>query len=101
MARRKADKVDEMVSEMTAEVETTEQPVVKQDPHTKFKSVAQKRTEKALNAIKMVGQLSKNSTMHYEEEDVQKIHDALVMASAKMKEKMIVPEEEPEQQFVL
>ena len=45
--------------------------------HLKFRELAEKRTNKALASIKMIGNLSNRATYRYEDEEVRKIINAL------------------------
>lgn len=45
--------------------------------HTKFRELAEKRTNKALEAVRLIGNLSNRQTYVYEEAEVRKITKAL------------------------
>lgn len=45
--------------------------------HTKFRELAEKRTNKALEAVRLIGNLSNRQTYVYEEAEVRKIVKAL------------------------
>ena len=45
--------------------------------HTKFRELAEKRTNKALEAVRLIGNLSNRQTYIYEEAEVRKIVKAL------------------------
>lgn len=52
--------------------------------HTKFRELAEKRTNKALEAIRIVGNLSNRQTYVYEDAEVRKIVKALRDAVAEV-----------------
>lgn len=45
--------------------------------HAKFRELAEKRTNKALEAVRLIGNLSNRQTYAYEEAEVRKIMKAL------------------------
>lgn len=57
-------------------------PVV--DKSASFKTLASARTSKALNAIKIIGNLANKANYEYTDEQVQKILDALDTACAQV-----------------
>ncbi len=58
---------------------------MKPDRRSKFVELAEKRVNKALSQIKLIGNLSNRSNYSYTEEDVTKIHRALKKALDDMK----------------
>jgi hypothetical protein len=52
--------------------------------HVKFRELAEKRTSKALEAIRLIGNLSNRQTYIYEEAEVRKIVKALRDAVAEV-----------------
>jgi hypothetical protein len=52
--------------------------------HVKFRELAEKRTSKALEAIRLIGNLSNRQTYVYEEAEVRKIVKALRDAVAEV-----------------
>ena len=58
---------------------------MKPDRRNKFVDLAEKRVNKAIAQIKLVGNLSNRTNYSYTEEDVRKIHKALKKALDEMK----------------
>ena len=57
----------------------------KSDPREKFVELAEKRVNRALRDIKLIGNLSNKSNYSYTEQDVSKIYRALRSALSEMK----------------
>lgn len=53
--------------------------------HQKFKELAEKRVNRALKDIKLIGNLSNRSNYSYTDQDTKKIHAALKKALDEMK----------------
>lgn len=53
------------------------QMTVDERKHSKFRELAEKRTNKALEAVRLIGNLSNRQTYLYEEAEVRKIVKAL------------------------
>lgn len=66
------------------------------DPRERFKELAQRRTEKALSAIRMIGSIASNGKVEYTAEDVEKIHAALIKGADQMKARMAIIESSDE-----
>ena len=60
---------------------------MKPDPKEKFVELAEKRVNKTLKDIKLIGNLSNRSNYSYTEQDVKKIYGALTKAVDEMKSK--------------
>ena len=58
--------------------DTIETPV--EPKHEKFKALAEKRTNKALTSIRLIGNLSNRVIYRYEEQEIRKIIKALQSA---------------------
>ncbi|MBN8279237.1 MAG: hypothetical protein J0M16_01375 [Gammaproteobacteria bacterium] len=58
---------------------------MKADPREKFVELAQKRVNKAINDIRLVGNLSNRSNYSYTEQDSKKIYAALRRAVDEMR----------------
>jgi hypothetical protein len=58
---------------------------MKPDRRAKFVELAEKRVNRAIGQIKLVGNLSNRSNYSYTDEDVTKIHRALKKALDEMK----------------
>ena len=58
--------------------------MAKADPRAKFVELAEKRVTKALNDIRLIGNLSNRSNYCYTDEDAAKIHRALKKAIDEM-----------------
>ena len=56
-----------------------------------FKRLAQKRTEKILGDIRILGHCSSRYTYSYTEEDVNKIFTSIELALAKIKQEFLKP----------
>ena len=57
------------------------------DKRSKFKSLAEKRTQKALHAIYLIGNLSNTNNYEYSDEEVDKIINALENAVKNVKKR--------------
>jgi hypothetical protein len=53
------------------------QEIKKEDRASRFKRVAQRRTENALNSLRVLGNCANKSTYQYSEEDIGKIFRAI------------------------
>lgn len=59
--------------------------MVKADPREKFVDLAEKRVNKAIKDIKLIGNLSNRSNYSYTEKDSERIYKALKKAVDEMK----------------
>ena len=59
--------------------------MVKPDKRKKFVELAEKRVNKTLNDIRLIGNLSNRTNYAYEHEDIRKIYRALKSAIDEMK----------------
>ena len=67
----------------------------------KFKELAEKRTNKAITAIKVIGNLSNRNSYHYKDEEVKNIIKALRAAVSEVEGRFLKPEKEGSGNFVL
>jgi hypothetical protein len=67
----------------------------------RFKRVAEKRTQKILNMLRLLGNCGNKNNYKYSEEDVKKIFSAIEKEVSKTKEKFKFTEEEEEIDFKL
>lgn len=74
---------------------------MKPDRREKFVELAEKRVNKALMQIKLIGNLSNRSNYSYTEQDVAKIYKALKKSLDDMKTRFDSKGGEPENQFRL
>lgn len=58
---------------------------MKPDPREKFVELAQRRVNRAINDIRLVGNLSNRSNYSYTEQDIKKIYGVLRRAVDEMK----------------
>ena len=67
----------------------------------KFIELAEKRVNRAIKDIKLIGNLSNKSNYSYTDEDARKIHKALSQALQEMKSRFDSKGSEPDQLFKL
>ena len=69
--------------------------------HDKFREIAEKRTNRALEAIHRIGNLSNRQLYQWEEAEVRKILKALRDAVAEVEGKFASPRAKPDGRFKL
>lgn len=69
--------------------------------HTKFRELAEKRTNNALDAIRKIGNLSNRSVYEWEADEVKKIIKALKSAVSDIEGRFTSPEGKEDAKFEL
>ncbi len=71
------------------------------EKHTKFRELAERRTNQALEAILRIGKLSNRQLYEWEDTEVRKIAKALKNAVSEMEKKFASPKGVQEDKFTL
>jgi hypothetical protein len=85
--------------EMDAKVEDSASEVTSK--HEKFRDLAEKRTNRALDAIRRIGNLSNRQLYEFREDEVRKVTKALKDAVAEIEAKFTGPRRQSEHKFKL